>query len=931
MQKLTFTLLILIVSATSLFAQQAALKGTVIDTSEKKNLTNSVVALLRKSDSVLVTFGRTDKTGHFTLNKFVPGKYVLMVTHPAYADYMDEVEVKDASPVDLGKIAMILKSQLLQEVVVSHRLGAIRIKGDTTEYKADSFYMKAGSSVEDLLKKLPGIVVDRNGKITAQGEAVQKVLVDGEEFFSDDPTIATRGLLSDAVDKVQVFDKKSDQATFTGIDDGQKIKTIDLKLKEDKKKGFFGKLELGSNGDKYWNNNAMLNAFKGKRKFSAFGIMSSTGKTGLDWQENMNYGGTGGGMDMGMTDDGGMYITMGGSGDDGFGGGSYWGEGFPKGWAGGMHYSNKWNGDKLHLNGNYKFNKINTEASGRTTSQYILPDSLYYVNETGNNYSSKERHRIDGIYDITLDSSSTLKITASGWKGKSNNYSVNNTEWLDEDGNPVRTIDQRTTSVGDNQALTTSLAYRKKFKKPGRTISATFNQDYRETLSEGFLYAENEFFSNGGSTQQIVDQKKINDNITSNVNGRISYTEPLSKRSVLEFNYSLSNSHRQSRRTALESSTPNGPKYDEVVDSLTNDYSFNVLNNSAGINYRYAKPKKINFSFGANMSRADFTRKDLKTGADTKYSFTNFFPQANIGWTIGQGGNLRFSYFGSTQAPSIDQIQPVADNSDQSNIRIGNPDLKQAFRSRFNLNYNSYKILSESGIWASINYSTVQNDFSSLTTIKDGMRITQPINVNGNYNWNGYLDYNRKLLKKVRLYVGPSVSANISRNVNFIDGLENTNNNQRLGGGMSIRYEIEKKFSISLRPNISYNKSKSSLRPDVVTKYWTQEHEVWANLSLPWKIDINTDCSFNLRQKTDAFDRNTNSIRWNANIERKILKGDAGRIRFSAFDILDQNIGFNRSINSNFINERTYDTFRRYFMLSVIWNFSKNGAKPMSW
>ncbi|NII28946.1 outer membrane beta-barrel protein [Pseudoflavitalea sp. X16] len=930
MQKLTLIFGILLVSVMSAFAQQATLKGTVIDTSEKKNLTNSAVVLLRKSDSVMVTFSRTDKSGQFTLPRVTPGKFVLLITHPAYADYMDEVEVKDASPVNLGNVAMILKSQLLQEVVVSHKLGAIRIKGDTTEYKADSFYMKAGSSVEDLLKKLPGITVDKNGKITAQGEAVQKVLVDGEEFFSDDPTIATRGLLSDAVDKVQVFDKKSDQATFTGIDDGQKIKTIDLKLKEDKKKGLFGKLELGSNGDKYWNNSGMLNAFKGKRKFSAFGIMSSTGKTGLDWQENMNYGGAGGNMDMGMSEDGGMYITSGGGGDDGFGGGSYWGEGFPKGWAGGLHYSNKWNGDKLHLNGNYKFNKLNTEASGNTRSQYILKDSLYYVNEEGNNYNSKERHRIDGIYDITLDSSSSLKITVGGWKGKSNTLNASKSEWLDENGDPVRKIKQSTSSLGDNQALTSNIAYRKKFKKAGRTISATFNQDYRETMSEGFLYAENTFFSNGDSTLQIVDQKKINDNITANVNGRLSYTEPLSKRSVLEFNYGISNSHRQSRRTALESSTPNGPKYDEVVDSLTNDYAFNVLNNSAGINYRYAKPKKINFSFGANVSRADFTRKDLKTGADTRYSFTNFFPQANVGWTIGQGGNLRFNYFGSTQAPSIDQIQPVTDNSDQSNIRIGNPDLKQAFRNRFNLNYNSYKILSESGIWASINFSTVQNDFSSRTSIKDAKRVTQPVNVNGNYNLSGWFDYDRKI-KKLKLYVGPALNFNVGRNVNFIDSLENTNNNRSLGGGIRLRYEIEKKFSITVRSGINLVKSKSSLRPDVVTEYWTQEHEVWANVSLPWKIDLNTECEFNFRQKTDVFDRNTNAIRWNANIEKKILKGDVGRIRFSAFDILDQNIGFNRSVNSNFINERTYDTFRRYFMLSLIWNFSKNGAKPMGW
>ncbi|WP_276481310.1 outer membrane beta-barrel protein [Paraflavitalea pollutisoli] len=927
MRKLMLTLLVLLVSTVYLIAQQPALKGTVIDTSEKKNLSNSVVALLRKSDSVLVSFGRTDKTGHFSLTKFTPGKYVLMVTHPAYADYMDSIEVKDAAPVNLGNIAMILKSKLLEEVVVSHKLGAIRIKGDTIEYKADSFYMRAGSTVEDLLKKLPGLQVDRNGKITAQGEAVQKVLVDGEEFFSDDPTIATRGLLSDAVDKVQVFDKKSDQATFTGVDDGQKIKTIDLKLKEDKKKGFFGKAELGSNGDQYWNNSLMLNAFKSKRKFSAFGLMSSTGKTGLDWQESMNYGGVNAQSE--MSSDGGMMMFIDGGGDD-FGGGSYWGEGLPKGWAAGLHYSNKWNQDKLHLNGNYKFNKLNTEASGLNLSKYILPDTLYYVNETGNNYESKERHRVDGIFEVQLDSSSSIKLTAGGSTGKSNAMRVSNSEWLDENGNPVRTIDQRTTSIGENKAFNSTLLYRKKFKKQGRTISLNFTQDYRENESTGQLYAKNDYFdANGNKTEQIVDQQKINDNITAMVNGRAVYTEPLSKRALLEFNYGLTNNHRQSRRTALEKDGPTSPKYDEIVDSLTNDYAFNVLTNTAGINYRYAKPKRISFGFGVNVSKADFTRKDLKTNQSTKYSFNNFFPSANVNWTLGSNGNLRFNYWGNTQAPSIDQIQPVADNSDQSNIRIGNPDLKQSFRSRFNLNYNKFQILSETSIWASVNFSTVQNDFSSMTTVNNGMRVTKPVNVSGNYNISGYFDYGKKI-KAINTTIGPSVSASKSRNINFIDGLENTNNNYSYGFGVSAWGQKEKKYQFSIRPELRYNESKSSLRPDVVTKYWTQTYDADLTVYLPWKLEIGTDVSVNIRQKTDAFDRNNNVVRWNGRLERKILKKDAGRLRFSAFDILNQNIGFDRSINSNFINERTYDTFQRYFMLSFIWNFNKNG-QPMGW
>jgi hypothetical protein len=188
------------------------------------------------------------------------------------------------------------------------------------------------------------------------------------------------------------------------------------------------------------------------------------------------------------------------------------------------------------------------------------------------------------------------------------------------------------------------------------------------------------------------------------------------------------------------------------------------------------------------------------------------------------------------------------------------------------------------------------------------------------------MDYGRKI-KKWGVSVNPGIQASKGVNVNFVDALKNTNNNYSYGFNLGIWYEKEKKFSLNIRPNISRTIAKSSLRPDIVTRYWTQEHEVYLNVFLPWKMEIGSDASFNFRQKTDAFDRNNNSIRWNANIDKKILKNDMGRIRFSAFDILNQNNSFQRNTTSNFISERNYNTFRRYFMLSFIWNFSNNGMK----
>ncbi len=271
-------------------AQQAIIKGIVTDTSGKQNLSNSVITILHSKDSVLCKFIRSTTNGSFELNKLAAGKYVLLITYPNYADYVDTIRLNDTSIINLGKLIMTSKANLLREVIVRQQISSIKMKGDTTEFAADSFKVQPNATVEDLLKKLPGIQIDKNGQITAQGEKIQKILVDGEEFFGDDPTLVTQNLRADMVDKVQVYDKKSDQSTFTGIDDGQKEKTINLKLKDNKKNGYFGKLNASAGSNGYHDSQGMINVFKKKQKFAAYGILSNTGTSGLNWQDRNNYG-----------------------------------------------------------------------------------------------------------------------------------------------------------------------------------------------------------------------------------------------------------------------------------------------------------------------------------------------------------------------------------------------------------------------------------------------------------------------------------------------------------------------------------------------------------------------------------------------------------------------------------------------------------------
>ncbi|MBC7851680.1 MAG: TonB-dependent receptor, partial [Chitinophagaceae bacterium] len=657
MIKLTASLLLAMCCSLAALSQNATIKGRITDTAEKKNLTNSVVAVLRAGDSTLVKFARSTKDGSFSLSKLPAGDYLFLVTHPTYADYYSRVKVNDTSVLSLDEVPMILRSQLLEQVVVSQKLGAIRIKKDTTEYIADSFKVAANANVEELLKRLPGIQVDVDGKIKTQGEDVQKVLVDGEEFFGDDPTMATQNIRADAVEKVQVFDKKSDQATFTGIDDGQRTKTINLKLKEDKKNGYFGKVKLGGGLKDKFDNQFMANAFKGKRKFAVYGIMSNTGRTGLGWGERNAYGG--GESNMVMDEDMGGIMFFSEGDDFGGGGGSYYGEGLPTSWSAGTHYSNKFDGDRHKINFNYRFNKLNTIGGGSTITEYLLKDSSYYRTENGNQFNQRLRNNLSGSYEVQLDSSSSIKVTANGTLTKNSSFSNNSLQTLTGKSLLVNQLQRNNSSESESQALNTTMLYRKRFKKAGRTISFNFDQRYNNSESTGFLKSFNEEFG-VVPRKDTTDQQKINNSNRLSMNGKVSYTEPLSKAVTLEANYSLGTNDNQSERLSFDES--NG-KYDVFVDSLSTHFKVNILTNSGGLNLRVNK-KLINFSVGGNVSHSAFDQEDLFTDTTRKYEYLNLFPRASFNWSIKPQTRLSIRYNGSTRQPTIDQLQPLKDNSD---------------------------------------------------------------------------------------------------------------------------------------------------------------------------------------------------------------------------------------------------------------------------
>lgn len=924
MPKLTALLLLCVGLSLTTLAQKAHLTGTVSDTAEKKNLSNGSVLLLRPSDSILVKHTRTDASGRFDLKDIPTGKYLIVVTYPAYADYVDELTVKDSGTMTLPVIGMVLRSKLLQEVVVNGNKGAIRLKGDTTEFNADSFRTQPNATVEDLLKKLPGIQVDKNGKITAQGQAVKKVLVDGEEFFGDDPTLVTQNLRADMVDKVQVYDKKSDQASFTGIDDGVRDKTINLKLKDGKKNGYFGRATAGAGTEGYHDYELMANYFRKKEKLAAYGIISNTGKTGLTWNERDNYGQSF--IANADVDENTGIISVNNSGENELDSwsGQYEGQGIPSVKTGGLHYNNKWNDEMQSLNGNYKYMQLNVNGNSTTNSQYILPDTLYYNNQRQAFKNQIIRHSFNGVYEYKIDSTSSIKIQADGGTDHKITSNGFHSEALAIDSSLVNQNDRTTSTISDKRVVNSNLLWRKKLAKKGRTFSLNLRENYTDNASDGFLNSNTHFYQNGADFKDsLIDQYKDFHTRTLLFDSRATYTEPISKKSFLSISYGITINNSHSDRSSFNKVA--GGKYTALDSLYSNDYQYNVFAHKGGLSYILIK-KKLRFTAGTDLGLTSFNQTDLRTDTSYKRNFVNWYPNASVTYSFTNMRRLTFQYVGNTAQPEVTQIQPILTNEDPLNITIGNPALKPSFSNRFNVYFNDYKVISDRGIWANLGYNFTQNAISNSVYVDSvGKRVSQYVNVNGNRGLYGWIGYNFKWAKP-DLHFDLHINFNQNANVSVVNNLQNKTNSGTYTTGAGFWKSKEKKYEIGFNYSASYTRSTSTINSGITTHYFTQEIQPSGDYYLPYKFQVHADCNINLRQKTSVFDNNNNVVLLNAWIGRKFLKNDALLIKAAGNDLLNQNLGFNRTVNSNFISQNTYTTIKRYFMFTAVWNFTKKGT-----
>ena len=924
------------------FSQRAihSIKGKLTDSSYKELLSEATVSLLNISDSSVVAFAISDKKGNFELKDLDTGIYRIIVSFQGYANHSRRVSVSGTNPVlDLGTINLDKRSVFLEEVVIE---GApIIIRKDTVEFKASAFKTRPNSTAEDILKKIPGMQVDKEGNVKAQGEDVQKVVVDGKEFFGSDPKLATKNITADMIESIQVFDDMSDQAKFSRIDDGSRQKTINIKLKKDKRMGYFGRFAAGMGTDERYESQLSFNRFNGDRRISVIGNSNNINKSTFNFSDivtNMGgfQGGQGGGSMRGpggFGGGGGMF--RGGGGFGGFGGG---GSGITKASSIGLNYSDKW--AKTDVSGSYFFSQSETGTSRASLRQSFFPnDSIAIQNQQSASLNKNQNHRFNLRMEYQLDSMNTFLYTPSYTLQKSESNSQDTTfTRATKPGMNYLAVTGVTANMNerDGYSINNYLLYRRKFHKIGRTLTLGYSSNINNSEGNGENYSPYTFYKSDGSLSMVRNQDIRTEQSTRSNNNVISssYTEPVALNKLIELNYAYTNRKNKSDRKAYDYNSGN-EKYDRVNLLQTNYFENDFIAQRFGLNYRVQYPK-YNYQLGGAVEMSELSSRSIRwsTGKDTTVSqkFVNFFPTANFQYSFSQTKNLRMFYRGRTNQPSINQLQDVPDFSNPLQIRTGNPALQQEFNNSININFSSFNRSSFKFFNSNINIGNARNKIvNSIDSVQGsrGVQLIRPVNLNGAFNTSAFVTFGRPLRnKKLKgSNYSFSTSANYNRDVSQVYKQTNITDNIIISETGSLNLAIKENFNMGLNTTLSYNSAKYSVQKNLNEDFFSQSFGIDFSYTMPKSLVITTD--FDYYRSTGRADGFNQSIPlWTASVARQLFKKKNGEIKLSVNDILDQNESITRTVTDNYIEDINTVVLKRYFMLTFTYNLNRAGAPP---
>lgn len=795
-----------------------------------------------------------------------------------------------------AKDSLPIKMDTLKAAVVTARMRP-RIKGDTVEYNTENTRLRAHGDVEELMRQLPGLQINADGTITYNGEKIQHLLVDGEDIFGSDPTIVTRNFDGSKIARIQIFDRKSDEAIFTGIDDGARTRTINLVLKESAKDGFFGKVEAGGNSDSYYNASGVLAGFQKKEQITAIGLASNTGQ--------MSFSSTAGGSSTSLS-----ILT---AGADALGASA--GVGIPHISAAALHYANMWNAPDEHLAVNYQRGHSFTQPVSTIQSIQSLPDSVYGQNQQSYSDNKQDQNWITGTYTWSSNRASTYKLDFyyNNIEGNNNFQSLGNSTFNDTLAN------KSIRSIQDNFSLNKiggGLSWRTRISNnPEHTFSLSGIVRKTDNATNGYIYSTNNFFQPNGSIQSI-DTINEREQIASHelmIGASINYTQPLWKGSSLGVSYKFALNTDKPLQATFDRG--NG-EYQEIIDSLSSFLKTQTITQQATLILQ-GKIKHLSYILGNDWLSYRYRQLDLSGDSTFDLNRLNWAPKASLSYTPNPATLLRFNYGIATQQPSVGQLQTVKNNSDPLHVTLGNPNLQPVLNHNLRLDFSRYKTWI---ISATARLTLNNNEISTKTSIDSlGRQISQLVNVNGGRTGEISFSAMKQLFGLNTEFYG---SGTHSRSLNYINANLSRNDAYTVNGSLSLNKYVPDKYSFQLNINISHLNQSSSVAPTFPVRYWTQNDDASITLFLLKDFEFNTNASYTWQQKTNAFSSNTTVWLWNTSILRHFLH-DRLSLGILFNNILNQNVGISRTHVANMNTQTSTNILGRYWIFSVTWHFDK--------
>ncbi|HSC54908.1 MAG TPA: outer membrane beta-barrel protein [Phnomibacter sp.] len=922
-------------------AQLFSIKGTIRDADTAVYLAKSSVKISPSTDTTKGRYVTADDKGKFTIADLKAGSYQLSISFTGYQPQVRKVTVTNAS-VDLGEMLLVKKDKTLGDVVITGKVPPARQKGDTTEFNAAAMKVNPDATTEDLLKKAPGITVE-NGQVTAQGEQVRRITIDGRQYFGDDATAALKNLPAEVIDKVQVFDRMSDQAQLTGFDDGSGFKAINIVTKANMRNGQFGRIYGGYGTDDRYAAGGSVNFFKNDTRFNVIGLFNNVNQQNFSGEDllgvsgqanNQGRGGGGGGGRMG----GGGGGRPGG----GFGGG---GGGFSVGQqpgiattnAVGLNYSDAFFKRKLEISGSYFFNQSETEASSETNRQMFLPgDTSQFYNQKNNSTTNNYNHRITGRAEYKIDSNNTL-IVAPSFSFQKNDFlnrlvGINSTA---SDAFINSTVNDRNShSEGFN--FRNELTYRHGFLKRGRSISLSLNNSLNDRDGETYLDAISGYIKTGVLAADTLRQFTDNTTKSNNFSANLAYTEPIGKKGQLQLNYNPQwTNNTADQKNLLYDKTDQA--YDILDTVQTNIFDNKVRAQNAGVTYRIGD-RESQFSVGVNYQRTQLlSDQSFPVVASLDKTFQNWLP--NIQWRkqLSKQTNLRLNYRASVNPPSVNQLQNVYNISNPLFITAGNPQLDQSYThfltGRINVT-NTAKGTSmfggffaqkvqeyvTNGTWIASSDSALEHNI----ILRKGSQLSKPVNLDGFYSVRSFFTYGLPI-KHIKSNLNFNLGLNYTRTPGQINNVTNYSNNYSYTTGVNLASNISEFIDFNISYNGTFNNVINSINPSMNNKYYYHNAGVKVNVLTKsgWFLlnDLTNQVYSGL---ADGF--NQDFWLWNVSAGKKFLKNRRGELKATVFDLLKQNQSIVRNVGDTYIEDVQTQVLQQYFMLTFTYTLKNFGS-----